>query len=97
MIVGEGELKLWVMIDEMVRGSPSALYTRPERAIPLQVTINIYLLISFFTIDRVPAYPELSSPNRPSYHRMPSPSGVCNCIVRHIWALTVLNSDVSLR
>jgi hypothetical protein len=50
-IVGEGELKLWVMIDEMVRGSPSALYTRPERAIPLQVTINIYLLISFFTID----------------------------------------------
>jgi hypothetical protein len=77
-------------------GSPWTLNTRPDRVIPLQVTITIYLLMSF-TSNRVLAYLELLSPNRPSYRRMPSPLGVYNCLVRHIQALVALNSDVGLR
>ena len=61
----------------MVGGS-LALYTRLETVIPLQVMITIYLLIFFFAADHVPTYPEPSSPNRPSYLRIPWPSGVCN-------------------
>jgi hypothetical protein len=74
---------------------PRSIGLRP-RFIPLQVVIAIYFLISFFVADRVPAYPELSSSNHMSYRRMPSPSDVCDCIIRHIRALTALNSDVGL-
>ena len=77
------------------RGSASALYTRQETIILIQVVITIYLLISFIA-DRVPANPELLSSSRPSFRRMPSLSGVYNCLARHIRALSALNSDVSL-
>jgi hypothetical protein len=74
----------------------SPLYTWLERVIPLQVVIINYLLISSFAANRVPTYPKPSSPNWPSYRRMPSTLGVCNCIIRHIWASTALNLDVGL-
>jgi hypothetical protein len=77
-IVGEGELKLWVMRDEMVGVPLGLIYSR---VIPLQVVITIYWLISFFASDHVTTYTEPSLPNRLSYRRMPSPLGVCNCII----------------
>jgi hypothetical protein len=91
--VDEGELKLWVMRDEMVGVSISLIYTSRE-SYPI-TSHDYYLpLISFLTADHVPAYPELSLPNHPSYRRMPSPLGVRNYIVRHIRALMTLNSNV---
>jgi hypothetical protein len=82
-----------MMRDENGRGPPRP-YICDQRELSLAITI--YLLISFFAADCVPTYPKPSSPNRPSYRRMPSPSGVCNCIIQHIRASTALNSDVGL-
>jgi hypothetical protein len=66
------------------------MYTQPERVIPIQVMITIYFLTSFFVAKCIPAYIEYSSPSRPSYPRMHSPLGACNCITRYFRALVAL-------